>query len=140
MKMKEEASNFFKEIDLNKPNIVLGKANAILAFTQLYQFAYESDIINNEYIILPFPTFHHTNFKIHFKGQLLENGKTPFILTQSKEFLEDILSLPNDNTTVSTNFDVLLLSFTEGNGLSLKRLSKEEAKELMLQGKDLRDC
>ena len=51
MKMKEEASNFFKEIDLNKPNIVLGKANAILAFTQLYQFAYESDIINNEYII-----------------------------------------------------------------------------------------
>lgn len=140
MKMKEKTINFFKEIDLNKPNIVLGKANAVLAFTQLYNFAYEADIINNEYIVLPFPTFHHTNFKLHFKGQLLENGKTPFILTQSKEFLEEILSLPNDSVTVSTDFDVLLLTFTEEEGLTFTRLSKDKAKELTLQGEDLRDC
>lgn len=140
MKMKEETINFFREIDLNKPNIVLGKANAVLAFTQLYKFAYEADIINNEYIVLPFPTFHHTNFKLHFKGQLLENGKTPFILTQSKEFLEEILSLPNDSVTVSTDFDVLLLTFTEEEGLTFTRLSKDKAKELTLQGEDLRDC
>ena len=53
--MKQKTIDFFKQFNLNKTNILLGRANALLAFSKLYEYAYDEDIVNNILITLPFP-------------------------------------------------------------------------------------
>ena len=134
--MKQKTIDFFNQFNLNKTNILLGRANALLAFSELYEYAYAEDIVNNILITLPFPTYHHSNFATHFKGQLLENDKHPFVITQSKEFLENIILLPED-TIVSTDFNIIQLSYNENSGLTINTISNEQAKEKLLSNPNI---
>lgn len=138
-----EKENMEDNFDLNKTNILLGKSSAILRFQMLFSTLKENGRFkNNELFVLPVESYHHSNYINHFKGYVTDFPHS-FILVQNKEFLETIVNIPEDRyDVVSFDFNIVQVDKIEIEGketLLFKTFSKQEAKELLDKGIDLRD-
>lgn len=127
--MKQTVSEL---LDLNKANIILGRANAMFYFLQLHEAEKEKGLIDNNLIVMPFTTYHHSNYGYHFKGAMAENIN-PIIFTQSKEFLDVCINTPEDKLgVVSYDFNIVQLSYhEEAMKFSTKVISKTEAQAML---------
>ena len=119
-------------LDLNKANIILGRANAMFHFLQLHEAEKEKGLIDNNLIVMPFTTYHHSNYGYHFKGAMAENIN-PIIFTQNKEFLDICINTPEDKLgVVSYDFNIVQLSYhEEAMSFSTKVISKTEAQAML---------
>lgn len=119
-------------LNLNKANIILGRANTILHFCQLYEIEKQKGLIDNNLIIMPYTTYHHSNYGYHFKGTMAENIN-PIIFTQNKEFLDICINTPEDKLgVVSYDFDIVQLSYDEEKKIfSTNVISKTEAQAML---------
>lgn len=127
-------------LDLNTTNFVLGKASAILAFVQLHTQEKNNNEIENNFIVLPYGTYHHTNYEYHFKGTCVEN-LNPIIHTQNKEFLDICINTSADVLgIVSYDFNIVQLSVNEETKELevVKSFTKKEAQEILKKKPDYR--
>lgn len=127
--MKQTISDL---LNLDKANIILGRANAMLHFIQLHEDEKQKGLIDNNLIVMPFTTYHHSNYGYHFKGAMAEN-LNPIIFTQNKEFLDICINTPEDKLgVVSYDFDIVQLSYDEETKIfSTNIISKTEAQAML---------
>lgn len=125
-------------LDLNTINIVLCRASTLLALVQLHQTEKENKEIENNLLILPYGTYHHTNYEYHFKGACVEN-LNPIIVTQNKEFLNVCINTPEDILgVVSYDFNIVQLSYNqEKEEFTTNIITKKEAQKLLQENPDL---
>lgn len=127
-------------LDLNVTNFVVGRAHAILSFTHLYQKEKDNQEIENDFLILPLSTYHHSNYNYHFKGACTEH-LNPIIHTQNKEFLDICINTTDDVLgVVSYDFNIVQLSAdAETDDVSVvKKFTKKEAQEILKNNPDYR--
>ena len=127
-------------LDLNVTNIIVGRAHAMLSFTHLYQAEKDKKEIENEFLILPLSTYHHSNYNYHFKGACAEY-LNPIIHTQNKEFLDICINTPADILgVVSYDFNIIQISAdAETDEIKVvKKFTKAEAQEILKQNPDYR--
>ena len=89
-------------------------------------------------LILPYGTYHHTNYEYHFKGTCVEN-LNPIIVTQNKEFLNVCINTPEDILgVVSYDFNIVQLSYNqEKEEFTTNIITKKEAQKLLQENPDL---
>lgn len=126
------AKNIKEFLNLNNNNIILGKSQALLSFINAYDKDRENNVYDNKLLILPYGTYHHTNYEFHFKGMCAEYENV-LIITQNKEFLETCIMAEKDPLdVVSYDFNIVQVSFdTDTNEFIVNTITKEEAKKLL---------
>lgn len=119
-------------LDLNTINIVLGRSTALLSFVDEYNKEKQVGEIENELLVLPYGTYHHSNYEYHFKGACAEN-LNPIIITQNKEFLNTCINASDDPlNVVSYDFNIIQLSFERKlKKFVVKVISKKEAIQML---------
>lgn len=133
--MEQKINDF---LDLNTINIILGKANALAIFFDEYKKEKEANEIENELLVLPYGTYHHSNYEFHFKGACAEN-LNPIIVTQNKEFLNVCINASEDPVkVVSYDFNIVQLSFDKYMKIfTTKIISKKEAAQMLKDNAEL---
>lgn len=125
-------------LDLNTINIILGQAKALSFFFKMYELDEENKAITNELVVLPYGTYHHSNYEYHFKGMCAE-CLNPIIVTQSKEFLNSCINAsPDPLKVVSYDFNIVQLSYDEATQMfETKVFTKTQAQKMLKENPDL---
>lgn len=133
--MKQKVTDI---LDLNTINIILGRAHALSSFFRMYELDEENKAIKNDLIVLPYGTYHHTNYEHHFKGMCVE-CLNPIIVTQNKEFLNTCINAaPDPLGVVSYDFNIIQLSYDEDNQMfKTNIITKTEAQKMLKENPDL---
>lgn len=133
--MKQKVADI---LDLNTINIILGRSPALFAFFRMYELEEENKAIKNKLVVLPYGTYHHTNYEHHFKGTCVEY-LNPIIVTQNREFLNTCVNTsPDPLGVVSYDFNIVQLSYDETEQVfKTNIITKTEAQKMLKENPDL---